>query len=741
MKPANSPPRGLGITGRTALLSWLASFITLMIFVVVIIPEQKRIFLANLESKAHGVAVSLRDVAAGAAINEDFSSVVDHCKAMLNGDDALAYLVITKNDGFSLLNDRTGWRSETEMGKAWRPDKREPASGIGAVPPFKDEVFYYSQPFDYSGIQWGWIHVGLSLQTYNQSVAMVYRRTGLLAVACILLSLFASVLYARQLVRPILNLRQVVGQVASGNLSARAEISRSDELGSLAVSVNSMTQALLRRDRILESVRFAAQQCLGTADYRSVIDNVLARIGEAANASRAYVFENGLDASGNLLAFQRNEWVATGVSSQLNREVLLGCDYVKQGFARWIDVLGRGEVICGIVGELPPVERPLLREQEIRSIIAIPIRVEDTWWGFLGLDECAYNRVWTDAECHSIRAAADMLGATITRQRAQDALLEAKATLEQRVQERTRELQEQVLAREKAHAALAEAQQRLMDISRAAGMAEVATGVLHNVGNVLNSVSVSANVVTDRFRQSRVANLRRATKMLREHHDNLPQYLTTDPKGRILPEYLCTVADQISAEHSGIITEMKLLNENIEHIKEIVAMQQSYAKVAGAFEHLNPADILEDAIRMNESGLARHHIEIVREFPPDVPRCNVDRHKVLQIIINLMRNAKHALKHSNTVHKCLNVRLENRGDTVAIRIRDNGIGISPENLTQIFRHGFTTKKDGHGFGLHSGANAAKEMGGRLTVHSDGLGYGAEFSLEFPVAHHEAAFIS
>jgi len=177
---------------------------------------------------------------------------------MLDGDRALDYLVITKNDGFSLINDRSGWRSETDASKVWRPDVRQPVSGIGVAPLLNRRVFNYSQPFDYSGIQWGWIHIGLSLDNYDRSVAAIYERTGILAIICIVISLLASVVYAKHLVRPILSLRQVVRQVAGGNLAARAVVDRGDELGSLAGSVNTMTESLRRRDLILESMRIAA---------------------------------------------------------------------------------------------------------------------------------------------------------------------------------------------------------------------------------------------------------------------------------------------------------------------------------------------------------------------------------------------------------------------------------------------------------------------------------------------------
>jgi PAS domain S-box-containing protein len=273
---------------------------------------------------------------------------------------------------------------------------------------------------------------------------------------------------------------------------------------------------------------------------------------------------------------------------------------------------------------------------------------------------------------------------------------------------------------------------QLMDNSRQAGMAEVATGVLHNVGNVLNSVSVSATLVVERLGRLKVENLRRATALLREQNGHLVEFLTTDPKGKVLPEYLVTVTDQLAGQQAKLIAQMSSVGQHIEHIKEIVAMQQNYAKVSGVCENLPAAGLVEDALRMNAAAFDRHHIEVVREFADNTPPMHVDRHKVLQILINLLRNAKYAMDAQIGHTKRLVVRVGMASpDRVKITIADNGIGIAPEHLTGIFNHGFTTKKDGHGFGLHSGANAAKEMGGTLIAHSDGPGKGAEFTLELP----------
>jgi PAS domain S-box-containing protein len=275
---------------------------------------------------------------------------------------------------------------------------------------------------------------------------------------------------------------------------------------------------------------------------------------------------------------------------------------------------------------------------------------------------------------------------------------------------------------------------QLMDISRQAGMAEVATGVLHNVGNVLNSVSVSATVVTDRLRRSKVDNLRRVTALMREQSGHLAEFLTTDPNGKLLPEYLDAVADQLAGEQTKMITLMTSVGQHIEHIKEIVAMQQSYAKVSGVYENLSVAELVEDALRINAPAFDRHHIDLVREFDRNIPAVCADRHRVLQILINLLHNAKYAMAARSGNDKRIVIRVGMASpDRVKVTVSDNGVGIARDHLTKVFNRGFTTKKDGHGFGLHSGANAANEMGGTLTAHSDGPGKGAEFTLELPVA--------
>ena len=290
---------------------------------------------------------------------------------------------------------------------------------------------------------------------------------------------------------------------------------------------------------------------------------------------------------------------------------------------------------------------------------------------------------------------------------------------------------EDITERKHAQAELGSIHRQLVDASRRDGMAEIATNVLHNVGNVLNSVNISTGLIVEGVKKSKGSRLARVVAMLREHTHDLGEFITHDAKGKQLPVYLAQLSDHLAADQADLVGEVDSLRRNVDHIKEIVALQQEYAMAGGVKEIINVVNLVEDSLRMNEDALSRHRVEVIREFST-VPPMNVEKHKILQILVNLVRNAEHACQDSECADKQLTMRVANGAGRVRISVIDNGIGVPQENLTRIFNHGFTTRKGGHGFGLHSGALAAGEMGGSLTVHSDGPGQGATFTLELPL---------
>jgi signal transduction histidine kinase len=274
---------------------------------------------------------------------------------------------------------------------------------------------------------------------------------------------------------------------------------------------------------------------------------------------------------------------------------------------------------------------------------------------------------------------------------------------------------------------------QLLQVSRQAGMSEVATGVLHNVGNVLNSVNVSTILVIKGLDKSKIPDVTRLSELLAQNAGDLASFLTTDARGRQLPDYMSRLAEHLNQERESLLKECKSIHANVEHINEIVAMQQNYAKTFAVVEKVKVRDLIEDALRMNEGALTRHVVEVVRDYEPPDCEITVEKHKVLQILINLIGNAKYACDESGRDEKRITVRSRSDQGRVQIEVIDNGVGILAENMTRIFNYGFSTRKNGHGFGLHNAANAAKELGGSLVARSEGVQRGASFLLELPLS--------
>jgi C4-dicarboxylate-specific signal transduction histidine kinase len=302
-------------------------------------------------------------------------------------------------------------------------------------------------------------------------------------------------------------------------------------------------------------------------------------------------------------------------------------------------------------------------------------------------------------------------------QQREEALRQANESLEQRVEERTRELKEVHL--------------QLVQTARQAGMAEVATNVLHNVGNVLNSVYTSAQVAKERLAVLKLEQVGRVTNMLQENQANLSTFLTQDARGRHVMPFLSRLGQNLVDERKEIITLLDDVGRYTEHIGDIVKVQQNYARTPRMHEPVSLEGLVEDALRINEAGLVRHKVRVERQLAP-LPTITTDKHKVLMILVNLVSNAKYAMDAMPEAERVLAVRVEPpSAERVRIVIQDYGMGIAPEMHTRIFQYGFTTRQEGHGFGLHSSALAAQELGGSLTVHSDGPNRGATFTLELP----------
>lgn len=284
-----------------------------------------------------------------------------------------------------------------------------------------------------------------------------------------------------------------------------------------------------------------------------------------------------------------------------------------------------------------------------------------------------------------------------------------------------------------SESSLRETQRELVETSRRAGIAEIATGVLHNVGNALNAVNTSTGVVASRVGKLRFDALAKVAQLLLREDEPWGDLFRTQERGRKVVEFLSSLDTHLRHERDELVQELEALREGVEHINQIVASQQRFAQVSGFVEEFDPVEIPEYALRLCETELLRHGIAIVREYLP-APAVRMERHKAVQVLVNLIRNAKESLALAAQAEKSIVVGLRtSSAGEVQCYVSDNGVGIAPENRGRLFTMGFSTKKGGHGFGLHNCALIASSLGGSLDAQSEGLGRGATFVLTLPAA--------
>ena len=510
-------------------MAWYIVIFTVAIFVIAVIPYQRRQLVAEMRQRALVVYTSTVQITVESIVMDDFSAVVDHCMSIVNQNPSMLYIVITRKDGFSLIHKQGAWRQEN-LKELWRPnDQRVLGQGRFMENPLAEgQTFHLSYAVDYLGVEWGWIHLGLSTDKFHKDARTLYLQLGMIAAVAVSAGFFFSLLYARRLSIPILKLESFARRIAAGDLSQRIDIGTGDEVEQLAHSFNYM-----------------------------------------------------------------------------------------------MDVLQQAK-----------------REGKI-------------------------------------------------------------------------------------------AQQKLVETARQAGIAEMVSNVLHNVGNVLNSAGVTTSTMQQRIAKSRIGSLSSLATLIEEQGDTLGQYLTTDPKGCKVPAYLLSLSDHLAKEQVSLLKDVQTLERHVNHVRDIIHLQQDYSRTRGLTEPVYIETIIEDALQLNREQNAKFDIRIEKDFAK-LPECWIDRQKLLQILINLFSNARHAVMAKENGPKMVRVVLmQARPDRVCIEVSDNGMGIAPDDLTRIFQHGFTTRADGHGFGLHSSAIATAELGGSLRAESEGIEKGAIFVIDLP----------
>ncbi|MFN7994767.1 MAG: ATP-binding protein [Bryobacteraceae bacterium] len=756
------------IAAQTTVLSWMIAISTLTIFVAVSLPQQKSDLLDGLDAKARTVVASLHEVLAAAAVTEDYSTVVDECVRHVSGDEAIEYLVVTKNDGFSLTIDRKGWRG-VHLDSWWRPEKRAARAAIETTP-LGGRVFHLAAPFNYSTIPWGWIHVGLSLKAFDSSVSTIYQRTTVIAIICVGLSLLASGIYATRLVQPILRLETVVRQVADGDLSARASTASAEEIQALGESINTMTDSLLERDRMLESVRFAAQRFLSMEGWQTVISEVLAKIGAAADVGRVFLLEAhpfGLEGfSAELLG----EWTAPPLAIGNGRPRSIRLEQVDPLSIIRIKQLKAGEAVCISNGDLPSI---CTRAAGLtpKSAILVPVEVGGQWFGELGLEDYRHERDWREAERDSFRSIARMLGASITRQQAQDyvdnilsSMGEALLVIDSEMRitrvnpsalkllrYSSRELVGQPVSRVivdgpvPPHSSAVERKYRTKwgeEIPVLFSSAELGKSPGVPEGYVCLAQELTqlkwAQAELERARDAAEAANRAKSVFLA----NMSHELRT-PLNAIIGYSQMLQEDYIGPEQVEVRGDLEKIERSGHNLLGIINDVLDISKIEAGREQVTMQNVdlsvvVRDVLHTVEPLARQQGNQVTVDCPPSARPAFADPAKLRQSILNLVNNAC-KFTQNGTVSVAIRRFPEDVAEWSEICVTDTGIGISPEHLDKLFQpfsqvdDSSTRKYNGTGLGLVISKKFCQMMGGDITVESK-PGSGSRFTIRIPARH-------
>ncbi|MFN3980340.1 MAG: PAS domain S-box protein [Caldilinea sp.] len=530
-------------------------------------------------------------------------------------------------------------------------------------------------------------------------------------------------------------------------------------------------EELQRRDALLEALSFAAGSFLEADSLEDVLPDILKQLGEAADVSRVYLFQNEEEPDGELLTTQRFEWCAPGVAPQIDNPVLQRASYRKLGFARWIDVLTRGDIIYGNVKEFPDAEKRLLLNENTHSIMVVPVFVERRWWGFIGFEHYEDEYIWSEAEIEALRAVSRALGVTIEN-------LASRLHIQQKADELTQIMNgmpEGLLLLDEAGNVLAANPHARQYLGLLTGDAEC-TQVKSLGDRPLPSLLTSPS---DRWGHLVHAE-QRTFEVLAQLIERAPA-----PAGWVLVirDITNEVFVQQQLQRQERLAAIGQLAAGIAHdFNNLMSVIILYAQLASQSEEFNERDrermrvIEEQGLRAAQmirqildfsrrTAIERHPLDLLplfkeqikllqRTLPENIKislktplsECFVlaDPTRLEQVIMNLALNARDAMPDGGELCISVDTTTFTRskdaplpgmtpGRWVRLVVSDTGIGIPPENLERLFEPFFTTKPVGlgTGLGLPQVHGIVGQHGGHITVEST-VGAGAVFTIYLPL---------
>ncbi|VAW77361.1 hypothetical protein MNBD_GAMMA12-3635 [hydrothermal vent metagenome] len=543
------------------------------------------------------------------------------------------------------------------------------------------ELNHYIFPVRFDGEELGRIYLGISRQRVDLLINSVFFEQVVSAGSIILfLSLCIYLAFKVNTLRPIEKLMQGSVLIASGKLASEIEVTSKDELGLLTVSFNDMMSKLRMSNKIKDKISNELIQL-----NRTLEDRVRKRTEQLAD------------------------------SEERTRTIL--------------NTVGEGIITVNEAGLIVSANKAVesafkSNKNEIIGAHSTKLLADKSWY------QASLNQNYEDKRegPFKLNESKKLTEYEGLRANQQSFILETLVTQVTLKGESMRIVVLRDISYRK------ELESRLSEAAHKSGMADLATGVLHNIGNILNSVNVSGEEILRIIRSSKVSGLVKANALLQENIDNVAEYLGSDPKGRLLPGYYLKLGEQLQVESSAIIEETQSLSDRITMMREVIDSQQTYARAGGYTEPMDLPVLIADSVRVLQSNFEQNNVQVIKDFE-QVPQCHVQKSKLSQVITNLVKNSVEAMERNDEFNRIKELKItltRLNDDEVQLTIADNGRGISNDNLVNVFSHGFTTKKTGHGFGLHTCANSMTEMKGSIRVESEGLEQGATFVLVIPI---------
>jgi len=793
MARSHRATRRMSILSRTILLSWLVSVVTIAIFVLAVVPQQREALLGGLGSQARLVSTSIIEVASLSAGSGDYKAIVDRCVKIVGSENSVLYIVLTRRDGFSLIHNSNGWTTGQLAGE-WQPSGRGEVGHIGSTAMASRPVFQYTAPFE-PGVEWGWVHIGLSLDKFNQEARAIYRRTMLLAIASILIGLITTALYARRIVQPIRGLIDITQRVAGGDLSARAEIESGDEVENLGVAINFMTQTLQHAYGELKTATDFTNNIIQSMNDMMIVASPEGRIITVNRATCEFLQYPATELIGQAIELimptdrEATDEVFGGQpqAQQHNLERLL---LTKSGL--FIPVLlssailtgpdagvqGRVYVALDISERKGAEDSKRRREEELRKQIEALAHLAGQKSMHAGdLDVAARNITETAADILAVsrtsfwlytenRSAMECIDCYISESgihftevtlRAADAPAYFGARNDDRCiaafdalnDPRTKELRDGYLMRHRIGA--------LLDAPIRLGGQVVGVLCCEQVGSVRRWTLEEQNFVGSMADLASLAleacNRKQAQEDLEEAKEaaeaankaksyflaNMSHEIRT-PLNAIIGYSEMLQEEATDCGHPNLIPDLRRIHSAGKHLVSLISDILDLSKIEAGkmelvLERFDVSGLLSDLESTMRPVVEKNQNTFEVNRNGDLATMTADKTRVRQIVLNLLSNAA-KFTEGGSVTLEVSREVIRGGDWMRFSVNDTGIGISAEQLKRLFqefRQGdptATRKYGGSGLGLAISKRFCEMMGGHILIDSE-LGKGATFIVRIP----------